>query len=400
MADRPSSSLDSAIRKFESVEANLSKLERIWGELCEIISEGYSFNSSDIEYEGLRRSYSHILNHLPKIEGWKPDTEPYDLLSIAQNRIDAMEIDEISAIHSIERWIDEPGSELGEYRFKFDIMRRQLVRDAVSEVFAEIDTILIVLEATYGEQTEHYELFNASEWEHLNQKIQELNTLLGSSVRRPPEWDNLMRHLSWGYLSDLQNIKNNIWLIVKEVLTKNLYNHNEPLPTDIDDLADIIVQKPRGSIVTKLNWEKLSPDRFERLIYSLIVSEEGYENAEWLMHTNASDRGRDLSVTRIIKDGLSGIYRRRVLIQCKHYLTKSINLAEVALIKEQIKLWESPRVDVIVFATSGRFTADAVALIEKHNQSDSALTIEMWPESHLESLLAKRPALIAEFQLR
>lgn len=97
---------------------------------------------------------------------------------------------------------------------------------------------------------------------------------------------------------------------------------------------------------------------------------------------------------------MSGVLRRRVLIQCKHYLTKSITPTDVALLKEQIKLWEPPRIDVVVIATSGRFTADAVASIERHNQSDSALAIEMWPESHLESLLAKRPAIIAEFQLR
>ena len=41
-----------------------------------------------------------------------------------------------------------------------------------------------------------------------------------------------------------------------------------------------------------------------------------------------------------------------------------------------------------------------VAVIEKQNQSDSALRIEMWPESHLERLLASRPAIIAEFSLR
>ena len=46
----------------------------------------------------------------------------------------------------------------------------------------------------------------------------------------------------------------------------------------------------------------------------------------------------------------------------------------------------------VLFATSGRFTSDTVAIVEKQNQSDSALRIEMWPESHLERLLAGRPA--------
>ena len=63
-------------------------------------------------------------------------------------------------------------------------------------------------------------------------------------------------------------------------------------------------------------------------------------------------------------------------------------------------LWEPPRVDVLVIAASGHFTKDAVQWIEKHNQEDKALRIEMWPESHLESLLVKRSDLIAEYGLR
>jgi hypothetical protein len=118
------------------------------------------------------------------------------------------------------------------------------------------------------------------------------------------------------------------------------------------------------------------------------------------MRTNAPDRGRDLSVYRVHEDALSGTMRLRVIIQCKHWQSKSVNLPEIAALKEQMKLWEPPRVDVCVVATSGRFTADAVAAVEKHNQADAALRIEMWPESHLERLLASRPGVIAEFRLR
>lgn len=70
------------------------------------------------------------------------------------------------------------------------------------------------------------------------------------------------------------------------------------------------------------------------------------------------------------------------------------------MLQGQMKLWEPPRVDVHIIATTGRFSADGVALIEKNNQSDQALKIEMWPESHLEMILAKRPDLIAQFKLR
>ena len=103
---------------------------------------------------------------------------------------------------------------------------------------------------------------------------------------------------------------------------------------------------------------------------------------------------------RVHADQLGGTLRQRVIIQCKHWQAKSVAPADIATLKEQMRLWEPPRVDIHVIATSGRFTSDAVAIVEKHNQSDSALRIEMWPESHLERLLASRPAIIAEFGLR
>ncbi|MBE3039105.1 MAG: restriction endonuclease [Chloroflexi bacterium] len=169
---------------------------------------------------------------------------------------------------------------------------------------------------------------------------------------------------------------------------------------DVEDLGDLVRKRPKGRIATKLLWEKLSEEEFERLIFTLISSEKDYENPAWLTRTNAPDRGRDLSAERVHYDSLGGTIRQRVIIQCKHWLRKSIGPAEVATLREQMKLWEPPRVDIHVIATSGRFTADAVSAIDKQNQSDSALRIEMWPESHLERLLAHRPAIIAEFSLR
>jgi hypothetical protein len=152
-------------------------------------------------------------------------------------------------------------------------------------------------------------------------------------------------------------------------------------------------------VVTKLNWDKLSDDEFERLIYCLISDAPGYENPEWLTQTNAPDRGRDLSVIRVQEDLLSGTHRSRVIVQCKHWLSKSINLTDVAMVVAQMQLWEPP-VDDLIITTSGRFTSDAVAMIEKHNYAKKAPFIRMWPNSHLERLLAARPNLMAKFQLK
>ena len=63
-------------------------------------------------------------------------------------------------------------------------------------------------------------------------------------------------------------------------------------------------------------------------------------------------------------------------------------------------LWEPPPVDVLIIATSSRFTADAVQWIERHNHERSRPTIELWPDTHLEALLARRAPLVAEFGLR
>ena len=68
--------------------------------------------------------------------------------------------------------------------------------------------------------------------------------------------------------------------------------------------------------------------------------------------------------------------------------------------KEQMVLWEPPRVDELIVATPGRFSTDAVQWIEKHNESNHSLRIIMWPDSHLEKLLAQRPHLLESYGLR
>jgi hypothetical protein len=75
-------------------------------------------------------------------------------------------------------------------------------------------------------------------------------------------------------------------------------------------------------------------------------------------------------------------------------------LAIITALKDQMKLWEPPRVDELIVVSSGRFTTDAVDYIERHNRGCEAMRIEMWPNSQLERLLANRPELIADFHLR
>ena len=230
--------------------------------------------------------------------------------------------------------------------------------------------------------------------------MNQVEVLLGSTVDKPPRWRDLRRHMGFADPGDLHDIEAVDWPQAKQALRKGLYGANDPVPSDVDDLADLVAARPRGNVTTELKWSNLTDEGFERLIFALISAEAGYENPEWLMQTRAPDRGRDLSVMRVINDGLSGTLRLRVVIQCKHWLSRSVNLPEAAGAKEQMDLWRDPRVDVLTIASSGRFTADAVQWIERQNAKGESPRIEMWPESHLERLLAARPGLIAEFGLR
>lgn len=397
MNDSP---LNAALRQFEAVEANLVKLEKVLTEIEAAIPHGIAFGDNP-EYEINCMDFDSILESLPKLVGWKPEITLLGLNEIAQNRLDASEIGEIEIAVSVERQISEPARLLREYRFRFNKTRNELIRDSLSDLIDSVDGVLRDLsrEVKIGS-----DLFNqpidSPALDDLKNYVGQIDTLLGSSVSRPGRWSELHRHMRFGMLVDLRDIIELDWPSIKSGLRTSLYGEREPVPVDIGDLGDLVKNKPTGPVATKLRWEVLSEEYFERLIFALISLEPGYENAEWLMKTNAPDRGRDLSVYRVHEDPLAGTIRQRVIIQCKHWQSKSVGPTEVATLREQMKLWEPPRVDVHIIATSGRFTSDGVSIIEKHNQSDSALRIEMWPESHLERLLASRPAIISEFSLR
>ena len=393
------SPLNAALRHFEAAEANLVKAEKLLAEIEAAIPSGIAFGDNP-DYEINCRGLDSLINALPKIDGWKPEITLMELDEIAQNRFDAQEVGEIECIVSVERQIVEPSRLLREYRYRFNQKRRELIRDALIELVDAIDANLRNLSKLLEGDEPANEVVTDDEFEQLKENVAQIATLLGSSIAKPARWSDLHRHMHFGMLGDLHDIIEHDWPSVKAGLRKSMYGEKEPVPVEIEDLGALVSAKPRGPVATRLKWESLTEEEFERLIFALIAAESGYENPEWLMKTNAPDRGRDLSVYRVYADPLGGTLRHRVIIQCKHWQSKSVGPADIAALKEQMKLWEPPRVDIHVIATSGRFTSDAVAVVEKHNQSDSALRIEMWPESHLERLLASRPAIIAEFGLR
>ncbi|MGY4712795.1 restriction endonuclease [Mycolicibacterium sp. CBM1] len=147
-------------------------------------------------------------------------------------------------------------------------------------------------------------------------------------------------------------------------------------------------------------WDSLDDDGFERLLYDLLRSFPNYQNVEWLMKTRAPDRGRDLSAERVIKDDGGTTRTERVILQAKHWSANSVGPTDITNTLSTLSLWEPPAIRALILATSGRFTTDAVAIVEKHNTDGKMPFIELWPDSRLETLLSERPELTAGYRLR
>ena len=399
MSNEGAVTMSSALRAFEATEANLAKLERMWSDLRGMVPDGIAFGS-DSKYEERSEEFNHVIAALPAIDGFRPNASPPTLDEIGKARLDAAEVGEIDATVSVENWIEEPGRQLRQYRFALDRKRRELIRTAARETSSDIELLLLGLKGLLDRAKDLGVKIESPQWGDLSAKFNELGLLLGSSVERPKKWADMARHLKFGEGVDLKDIIEADWPSIREALDRSLYGESDPIEVGVEDLGFLVKAHPRGKVASALNWKSLDDESFERLLFNLLTTTPGYEDCKWLTKTRAPDRGRDISATRILRDALGGTIRHRVIVQCKHWHTKSVGTSEVANLKEQMKLWGTPRVDILIIATSGRFSTDAIDLIERNNCSDTALAIEMWPDSHLESVLAQRPDLIAEFDLR
>lgn len=392
--------LEKALEEFDSVETNLRRLEKVWEEMQQITPSGFTFlgtSPEGLRYAELQRSYSRISNGLPAIDGYRITAVPEDVDDITEWRTNAQEVGEFEFAMHLEQRIEEPIREIDEYRSRFRRARRELVRGKLQELVAEINRLLSSLaEAvpTDRQPVEH------EDWFELVAAFQQIERLAGSQISRTGRWSEMRRHLCWAQGVDVHDIAEMDWPSVRADIEASLYSELDPVPVAATDLTSLVEAKPTGPVTTKLKWDAISPEEFERLLFNLISDAEEYVNPQWLMHTNASDRGRDLSVERINTDELSGTSRQRVIIQAKHWTKKSVRPIDVTETLTEVLLWEPPVIQSLIIATSGRFTADAVALIEKHNNDGKRPQIGMWPESHLEMLLARRPHLAAAFNLR
>ncbi len=190
------------------------------------------------------------------------------------------------------------------------------------------------------------------------------------------------------------------WPSVRPDIEAGALSDTDPLSVPDLDLGQAAAGHLTGATTIALPWDRLDDDGFERLLYDLLRSFPEHENVQWLMQTRAPDRGRDLSMDRVLRDSTGGVRNERVIVQAKHWRTRSVSPIEVSNTATLAKLWEPPLVRGLIIATSGRFTADAVSWTERQNNTGAAPFMELWPESRLETLLAYKPHLAADHGLR
>jgi Restriction endonuclease len=126
----------------------------------------------------------------------------------------------------------------------------------------------------------------------------------------------------------------------------------------------------RSKAEPEANYSSTSHCAATTMSFALVRGDAAcYANPQLLMQANSPDRGRDISCERVFSDTLSGTRNQRVIIQAKHWLSKPVRVSDLSETVAQVALWEPPKVHVLIMATSGRFTADAVSWIERHNDT-------------------------------
>ena len=394
--------LEEALEVFERVETNLTRLDRVLRQLDLLTPDGIVFGSTEpeaLKYEDLRRSFSDLLTGLRPLDGFVPNSEPMALDDIAQWRLDAFEVGEPGMSIGLSERISQPHEELSEYKHRFAKARRSLVRERTRVLMDDIENILIDVGQNTPRDTTP--MSDNDEWQSLSSGIAEIERLLGPDLVKSSErWQDLQRHLNFAQGVDFNDIAVHDWPSVRADIEASLYTELEPVPVGVDDLSTLVESKPQGGVSTALSWEVLDDEAFERLIFDLLSNAAGYENVQWLTKTRAPDQGRDLSADRVVHDSLSGTRRERVIVQCRHWLSRSLSDADCAAVVAKMKHWEPPKVDTLIIATTGHFTTDGIHWIENHNQTDAPPTVEMWNRNLLESLLASRAAVVEALGLR
>ncbi|WP_227457825.1 restriction endonuclease [Mycobacteroides chelonae] len=387
--------LEELLAIFDAAAANLAKAEAVWQRAQPLLPSSAVLGDPP-GFDDLARAWMDLIKGLPPISEWTITDSLPTPNEIGRGFLDWMEVGEPP--WPVYEAIEQPQKDIGEYRYRLKRARRLAVRRRIEVLAAEIDRLLplCVLDIA-RDSTDRLE---RPETEPVRNHIAEIDRLLGDASPRTGRWSDLYRHMSFGEGHDWWDIVEFDWPSVKPEMLSAVITELDPLPVPDLDIGLAAASKPSGGVTTALRWEALADEAFERLLFDLLRGLEGYDSVEWLMKTNASDHGRDLTVHRTLPDASGYARRERVVVQAKHWRSKSVDPASILDVVSRLPAWEPPHIHSLVVATSGRFTPDAIRFIETHNEKGSDPRIEPWPEAHLEAMLARRPELTAAYGLR
>jgi hypothetical protein len=393
---QPVMELDAVLAIMDTASANVERLQAVWNRAWPMLPSGPQRGSTS-EYDDLTRTWNDLLKGLPPIEGWTITDPIPDMDGIGMMYVDYMELGEPT--FSVNEAKEQPDRDLAEYRYRLNRARRRVIRDRLQELTARVDNLLpqMLIDVAQDDQM-RLEDYRVAE---IGDAISEIERLMGNTASRKGRWSDLYRHIRFGEGHDWHDLQEMDWPSVKEDIDAAGFSETDPLPIPEGiDLGQLAASQPPGRASTDLNWASLDSKRFEDLIYNLVRALPGYQHVQLLIKTNAADRGRDVSAERVFSDSAGSTRTERVIIQAKHWLSKSVPPEEINNALTRIVLWEPPVILGFVVATSGHFTQDAVAWAEKHNNEGRRPHIDLWSEARLNSLLSERPYLVAEFGLR
>lgn len=387
--------LDELLAAMDRTSANLERLQAIWDRAAPMLPTGPALGS-DNEYEDLARAWKDLLSGLPRIDGWTITAPLPAMDEIGQAYLDYQEIGEPPV--GVRDATEAPGRDLAEYRHRLNRARRRAARERIQELTTTVDTLLPQIIAAVPRTSK--EKLDDARIAEVEAAIAEIERLMGDTAARRGRWSDLHRHLHFGQGHDWHDIYELDWPSVRPDIEAAGFSAADPLPVPDIDLGVAAARHPAGPASIGLDWARLTPDDFEHLLHDLLRALPGYQNVQLLMKANAADRGRDLSAERTIPDGAGGVRTERVIVQAKHWLSKSVPPEEITSALTRITLWEPPVIRGFIVATSGHFTPDAVAWVEKHNDIGRVPLVDLWAESRLATLLSERPWLVARYGLR
>lgn len=380
--------LSELLDQMDRTAANLAKLEELWERAGQFLPEGPALGSHP-EYDDLARAWKDLLPGLPKIDGWTISAGLPDIAALGQGYLDYAEIGEMPT----QLWEEaqRPGVDLADYRYRLNRSRRRASRNRLEELVGLIEGSLAMVRGE-SEESAPNAVIDSEATKAVREAVAEADRLLGDSAGRLGRWSDLRRHLHFSEAHDWSDIATFDWPTVRADLESAGFSGADPLPVAAIDLGEAAAARPSGGVSVARDWSSLTDDGFERVLFDLLRAFVGHENVRWLTHTRAPDRSRDLSLERVIRTPTGAARHERVLVQAKHWLSKSVSHLDVSAVATTAEGWNPP-FDVVIVATSGRFTIEAVTWTDQRSTRGMRPDVELWANSELEALLAQHPGI-------